>query len=217
MAISNNNFDWWFQRIFGRLPAGWFPSDGPVISSIVGQVAEGASLNNDQLFYAQNQTRVSTASDMFLELIAQDYFGAFNFPRRSGETDDSYRSRILGNLLIARGTRGAMIEVLTNLTGNVPDIFEPIRDACAWDQFGWDYPKTKLGDYNDPYTCWITIQPPPGPGIPLAYGYDSGSYDVNFAYGDINLLASVVADNEIYRAVIATAPAGVRVLVYILP
>lgn len=51
--------------------------------------------------------------------------------RKYMEDDDSYRGRIIVELLRLYGTRQAIIKILTDLTGEKPvEVFEPIRDTA---------------------------------------------------------------------------------------
>src|SRR3954462_14546735 len=81
------------------MPQGWFPEAGdtigttssptPVLDSILSGFAETLAWIYSLLAYSQQQTRLSTSTDGFLELSALDYFGPGQFPRLSGESDAS--------------------------------------------------------------------------------------------------------------------------------
>ena len=220
MAVGD--YQYYFDRLYGKLPVGWFPADptdAPMISSIIGAVAVVAANTYAQLSYTNAQTRLLTATGIYLDMIANEYLGYFNFPRRQNEDDDTYRLRILNEILRPRGTKAAIISALHDLTGYYPTIFHPVDDAQGWDMDYFDSPTMLLGDYNLPYTSWVEIRLPPGAGIPYAEGWDSGFYDADdgFAYGDDAELASIVGQQEIFNTITLTAPDGVSVYVYAHP
>lgn len=98
--------------------------------------------------YAQLQTRIKTATDTWLDLIARDFF-ARKFQRRSGELDVPYRTRIVKEIFRPRATRPAVIGALTDLTGKAPIIFEPTRVA---DTGEWGGPFFAYGGTSYPFT-----------------------------------------------------------------
>ena len=55
------------------------------------------------LSYMQNQSRLQTSTDMWLDFFAQDFFGP-KLQRHVDETDVSFRTRILANVLAPRVT-----------------------------------------------------------------------------------------------------------------
>ena len=76
----------------------------------------------------QAQTRLATASGIFLDIAAQDYLGRA-LPRRAGEADAAFSARLRANLLAPRATRAGLVEALNNLTGRAPVVFEPLNAA----------------------------------------------------------------------------------------
>lgn len=215
------DFNYFFNRIYGRLPTGWFPDDptqAPVISSIVAMIAYSASYIFARISYAENQARISTASGLFLDVIANEMLGPYNFPRRSNETDGNYRTRILTEILRTRGTRAAMVSALHDLTGYNPSIFQPVKDAQGWDNDFFDSPTMLYGSYDQPYTAYIDVKLPPGTGITFDKSFDTGFWDDGLlAYGDNSQLQSVVGEQEVFNTIAATAPAGTTILVSIHP
>jgi hypothetical protein len=69
--------------------------------------------------YAKAQTRIRTASGIWLDIVAQDFFGT-RIVRAAGQNDDSFRSIILANLLRPQATRQAISDVIEALTGFAP-------------------------------------------------------------------------------------------------
>ena len=82
-------------RIKALLPFRWFPDITPVLDALLSGVAWALSFIYSLIQYAKLQTRIATASDGFLDLIAFDFFGT-SLLRRQQETDVSFRGRILG-------------------------------------------------------------------------------------------------------------------------
>lgn len=116
------------QNIVGRLtsllPRGWLPDVAPAASVPL----SGAAQLWDEIFallaYVKEQTRITTAGDVFLDLAARDYLGV-RVGRKPGQTDDSFRARIKVEVLRPRATRAALISAITDLTGISPGVFEP--------------------------------------------------------------------------------------------
>lgn len=78
------------------------------------------------LAYVKLQTRIKTATDGWLDLIANDFFGP-TFTRSPGQTDASFSAAIVAQIFLIRNTRPSIISVLTSLTGVAPIVFEPWR------------------------------------------------------------------------------------------
>lgn len=121
-------------RLQRWLPKGWFPNSvGTRIFAMLTGFSAALSTVLGQITYVKLQTRVSTATDGFLDMISFDYFGT-SLPRLSAEVDNVFRARILANLLRQRATRAGMISTLAALTGRTPRVFEPKRpmDTGSW-------------------------------------------------------------------------------------
>ena len=119
--------------IFGRLkrylPKRWFgsPTDStPILDAILNGIATVLSAIYSFYAYAKLQTRIATATGGFLDLISYDYFGD-ELPRNSGESDMSYRARIMANLLRSAATRVAISAAVNAVTSTPPTIVEPWR------------------------------------------------------------------------------------------
>ena len=81
----------------------------------------------------KQQLRIKSASGSVLDQIALDFFGT-SLARLAGESDASLLNRIELNLFVIRGTRAAIVNLLTGLTGVAPRITEPWRpnEHGAW-------------------------------------------------------------------------------------
>ena len=213
MAVGDREF---FKDLMLRhqLPTGWFDEEGPVINAVLDALASAPAFDFNQLLYVAQQNRLATATEMNLDLIAEDFFGKGMFRRRKGEGDASYRLRISKERLRPRATRQAMIDMITDLTGVAPEIFEP-GNVSDTGSYGYDMAYGEDGAYgslNQPYEFFMSVTRPPGQGIPVvaAYGSDDGAYGSgNIEYASLDNIEGEVTDTEIYQSVARTVPAGV--------
>lgn len=230
------------ERLYSLLPQGWFPDleDAPNVTAVLSMI--GSVYSNDLetglyqfLQYAQQQSRVHTATDFWLDMIAEDFFGS-SISRHNSETDDSFRRRIIVNLLAPRATRCALNANLQNLTGFPPEIIElrntgdcgsytsldnPIWGGAAYNEAG------HYGTMRMPYQLLVNAFRPLGQGIPNVngyscsgggyatypkpYGYVGGLRPQNFGTGEYVLLSQIidhVTDRDIYDTVAKTMPVG---------
>jgi hypothetical protein len=201
-------------RIKAVLPSGWFQGDTPVLDGVLSGIAWALSFVFDLAAYARLQTRISTATDGFLDLISADFFGT-GLPRKPQEADTAFRNRILAQLLLERATRRALIRVLQLLTGRTPLVFEPARPAdtggystnsCGYGVAGG------YGSLACPYQAFVTAFRPTGQGIPFVGGYGSsvGGYGTasRLEYANPSLIQGAVTDADIYAAIDSVKPAG---------
>jgi hypothetical protein len=121
-------------RLRALLPP-WFPSQGqaPVLDGVLTGIATTLSYIYSLYAYTILQTRIATATDAWLDIIAWTYFGG-RFPRNPGETDLSFRGRILAELIRPRVTRAAIQAAVAELTGYPVRVIEPFAttDTGAW-------------------------------------------------------------------------------------
>lgn len=207
------------SRLKGYLPRGWFGDETPILDAVLAGLASVFAPIYALYLYAKAQTRISTATDGWLDLIANDFYGT-SLLRKTNQSDDNYRSAILINLFRERGTRKAVSDVLTQLTGHEPIIFEPGRpaDTGGYDAGGVAY--DVAGGYGDILTAqaFVVAYRPAGTGIPLASGYDmpAGGYDVGqIEYIDDTMYGGPASDDDIYAAVNSVRPIGVTLWVRI--
>jgi hypothetical protein len=116
-----------FKRIKARMPSGWFGSTSPILDALLGGIASAFVTVYAAYQYLLAQTRLQTSTDGWLDLSAADYFGESGLSRLANETDPAYRTRIKINIIRERGTRAALVKILTDLTGRAPVIVEPTR------------------------------------------------------------------------------------------
>lgn len=199
----------------GILPVRWFGVTlPPVVQVIISGIAAMLANIYSLYAYAKNQTRISTATDGFLDLISYDFFGG-DLPRKPQETDAVFRSRIKANLLLSAVTRPAMIATLQLLTGRTPKIFEPTRplDTGAYNKNIWGY--NVAGGYGSLQLhnqVFITAYRPAGQGIPniAGYGNPEGAYNrgSQAQYVNPSMITGIVTDADIYATIARTLAAG---------
>lgn len=126
-----------FARLKAQIPGSWFKLSPNFDATLQGPAWALSSIYA-QITYAALQTRIATATDGYLDLIANDFFGT-SLPRLTNEADGAYRVRILANLFVKGPTRANMSAVLKLITGRTPDIFEPSNTT---DSGGWGGPST---------------------------------------------------------------------------
>lgn len=147
------------NRLNLLLPVRWFTGLTPFKDALVTGIANVLSFIYSLFAYVRLQTRIATATDGFLELIAGDFFGSGALPRLAGETDPQYLTRIQSGLILERSTRADLIRVLTQLTGNIPVVVEPQRPAdlggyrmgCGYSVAG------HYGSLMHPYQVFATV------------------------------------------------------------
>jgi hypothetical protein len=171
------------DRLYAVLPP-WFSTGA---TTVLGAVVQGPayvfSLCYGLLAFTRDQTRISTATGGWLDLISYDFF-ARALLRLSGEADSAFASRIKANLLQPAATRPALIATLTRLTGRAPTVVDPWRpgDCGAYGYGGLGY--NTIGYYG---SVQMIAQ-----SFVSAYRPTDGS----------------VSDTTIYGVIASTIPAG---------
>lgn len=202
------------SRLQLTLPGGWFGDSTPVLDATLAGFAAAFAFCFSLLSYVQQQTRIATATDVNLDLVAQDFF-ASGLSRNPGEGDAVFRARIQQNLLAPAATRSALVRKLALLTGKTPIVFEP---ANALDTGGYGIDASLAygaaggwGSLALPYQFFVTAFRPEGGAIAHAAGYGSpaGGYDVGLIeYVNPSMQTATVSDAEIYAATASALPVG---------
>lgn len=191
-------------RLQRLMPNGWFTNGlSQVRDALLAGCATAFAFIFSMFAYIRQQTRIATATDGFLDLIATDYFGD-ELLREPGQLDPSYRARILSSIFLERDTRSAIIGVLTQLTGRVPIVFEPARipDAGAYNSNLMAYGVGRYGSMNYPYQAFVIAFRPFNNGISNIGGYNTplaGYNTPQAAY--VSLENPGVQDSDIYAAI----------------
>lgn len=210
-----------FTRLRGYLPKGWFPDVDAVLDAVLSGVSSVLAISYGLYIYAKAQTRILTATDGWLDMIAYDFFGN-NLPRKSGESDASYMARIRVNLFQERATRRAYISVLTTLTGYAPTIFEPANPcdtgAMGAPTSGGYCGIARMGSIAIPYNVLVTAYRPTQQGQSLGGAFTDApkvaAMNTPLAASYTNSLSnyhSIASDADIFAAVNATRAAGITV------
>ena len=203
-------------RIRAVLPTRWLADDTPILDAVLSGLGTAWAWVYDLLSYVRSQTRIASASDIWLDVIAQDFFGA-NLARQNGESDGTFRQRVQRELFRERATRAAINAALTDLTGRAPIIFEPSRptDTGAYGSahstaVGLAYGVTGAwGSLALPFQCFVTAFRPNGSGVALVAGWGTpaGAYGVGaIQYATPAMIEGQVTDAEIAARVAAIMP-----------
>jgi hypothetical protein len=208
-----------FHRLKGMLPARWFGSTSdasPIVDAVLTGVANVLAFAYGLYAYAKLQTRINTATDGWLDLIAADFFGTAGLLRKLGQSDDSYRNAIKVALLREKATRNAIIQTLVALTGRAPRIIEPWRPA---DTGAYRAPNSGYGvagGYGSvllPYQAFVVaFRPVSNAGIAnvAGYGISTGGYSQpsRAEYASMTMVTGGVSDADIFASIDAVKPAG---------
>lgn len=199
-----------FGRIKALIPR-WFGDVSPILDAVLNGFAYTKAYVYSLIVYTALQTRIKTATDGWLDMIAADFFGA-NLLRAANQSDASYRSRIIINLFRERATRRGLINILKDLTGRTPTIFEPQRPADTGG-YGIGCGYLVAGGYGSialPYQAFVTAYRQAGAGIPsvAGYGVSTGAYNTasQAEYASLSMVQSAVSDADIYAAIDSVKP-----------
>lgn len=204
-------------RLKSLLPARWFSQSAPILDAVLGGLSDSLNWCHNLFLYVKAQTRIDTATEFNLDLIAWDFLGR-RLRRKKDQPDDSFRFWIKREIFRPRANRPGMSQALEDLTGVKPIIFEPWNpnDTGVWGRnMGW----SAIGRYGSlahPYECWIDVQRPKGQGIPGVNGYGgaAGGYGNKITdktgreeWVSLSMVTGPVTDRDIYDAIEATRPA----------
>lgn len=213
------------RRLKAVVPVGWFPDQSPVLDGVLSGISAVWSWAWSLLDYVNQQLRISTATDINLDLLSADFLGA-GLPRIAGENDTSYRRRIKASIFREMGTRKAVSDAIETATGQAPGIFEP---ALASDTGGYGSVGGRVGtglaygmaggygSYDLPFQAFITAYRPSAsvgggvqgyssaalaPYAPAVGGYGAGSID--YLQGQSSFVS--ISDEHLYDAANAVRP-----------
>jgi hypothetical protein len=183
---------------------------------------------NLQYLYSKLQMRIQTATDINLDLISKDYLGN-SLPRRTNENDDTYRKRILANVVRERATRKGMSNSIQVLTGHYPVIYEPWNGS---DNGYLNEPTTlalnlSVGGLGTvaPYQAWIYVYldafqgmanfPAVNTDPPEAGNYYLGLNE-NGWLGNPDLEGAVITENDVRQLIENTKVEGTLMHVFFI-
>jgi len=192
------------------LPAQWFSDSSPILEAVLAGVASAWVEVFALLDATSAQRRVGTASGVFLDIAALDYFGQ-GLTRRPAEVDTAYSVRIQQNLIRPRATRAGVVQALQDLTGRVPSVFEP-RNPVDTGGYNLNMGYGLAGGYGSmtiPYQFFVRAYRPNNLPVSNASGYVVGPGGYNAApsfYADTSEFQGNISDAEIYANIAAVAP-----------
>ena len=208
------------SRLWAVLPKRWFGEETPNLSAILRSIATPWAWLYSVTSYVICQTRLVTATDVWLDFISFDFFGN-KLGRKGNESDLNYRTRIQAALLRETATRLAVSTGLGALVGSKPIIFEPANcmDTGSYGMHsqgpviagtglaygaagGW-------GSLGLPLQFFITTIRPPSAGISMlaGYGTPAGGYgEGTISYIDLALLPGHVSDQDIQSTLCSLLP-----------
>jgi hypothetical protein len=210
------------QDIAGRLrsvlPTRWFPDATPVLDALLLGLAAAWSWCFGLIAYVRAQTRIATATDVWLDIVAEDFFGS-GLARRVAESDAALRLRIQQAIFQGHATRTALARALIELTGQAPIIFEPAR---TMDTGGYGGTVTgpaglyygQMGGWGSlelPFQCFVTAFRPTGSGIAMieGWGAPAAGYGLGaMQYATLAMVEGQVTDLDINAAIAAVMPAA---------
>lgn len=234
--MATGDQDDFVTRLRAWLPRLWFPedpADAPVLTGLLSGLGAIWSALWLQITYVAAQRRIATATDVNLDIIANDYLGT-TLPRHTGEPDTLYRARVKAAIFQEAGTRRALVNALTALNGQPPTIFEPANamDTGGWGRAGstintglWYGKVGGYGSYQLPYQVFVkTNEPSDVTGIGNVQGYGSpslprfsqvlggyGSGAIEYVSGAFEIRSQ--SESEVYTAINAVKPVATIVWV----
>lgn len=215
--MATGDIDDMGARLQALVPSNWFTAGlAPLRDAALRGAASVLAFIFALLLYVRAQTRIATATDGFLDMIAADFFGT-RLPRAENQSDTSYRARIIANLFRERGTRASVVQVLTQLTGREPLIFEPRRPADTG-AYGAACGYGLAGGYGSmvlPRQAFVTAYRPLGTGVPniAGYGISTTGYSTpsQGEYASLDMVRNAVTDADIYAAIDSVRPIGTTI------
>jgi hypothetical protein len=210
------------SRLRAVLPLRWFADKSPNLNAILTCLATPWAWLYDQIQYTSYQARISTATDQWLDLIANDHFG-ISLHRKNAESDSIFRGRIQWALIQSAATRPAVSADVQHLVGTAPQVFEPANCAdtgCYGTRaansvaYGSGLAYGMMGGWGNlqlPFQFFISVQRPIMQGLAslAGYGTGNGGYGVGLiAYIDLALLPGNITDDDIKNVVCRSLPAS---------
>lgn len=209
-----------FLRLKATLPR-WFGDSTPILDAVLQGLAWAGAFIHSLYAYVKLQTRIKTATDGWLDMVAADFFGTALL-RQSNQSDASFRARIIINMLRERATRTGIVKVLEDLTGRTPLVFEPARPADTGSYGGPTIGYGMAGGYGSillPFQAFVIAYRPASTGIPLVAGYGLANYGATYGgpggygvgaieYASQDMVLGAVNDADIYAAIDSVKPAA---------
>jgi hypothetical protein len=220
MSLSNESL---LARIKLAMPAGWFGDASPVLDALLTAISQAWMVVVSGLQFIRRQSRIQTATDAWLDLAAVDYVGD-SLIRGLGESDALFRGRLRCEMMRERGTRQALQQSLSDLTGIPPVIFEPAntRDAGGYgrgsqdaDFSGGGVGYGSAGGWGSlvlPYQVFVTVHRPSLSirDSSFGWGLSQGAYNgPQIAYHSLGEFQSSFEQEDVNRAIMNVLPVAV--------
>lgn len=214
MATGDSND--FLGRLKGLIPPRWFAFVAPVRDAVFGGLADALTGSYSLLSAMRLQTRISTATGWFLDLISYDFFG-LDLLRFKSEADDDYRRRIKSEIFRQRVTLAGISEAVEDLTGTAPQIFIPSDPGMCGGGYGVGHQgygeSGAYGSISYPNQIFLTVTRPANVGvIPNIGGYGVGGWGYGAPTGEYASLSEVrglINDSDIYATIANNTAAGV--------
>lgn len=217
------------SRLQALIPYGWFTRGGsPLKDALLTGMANMFAFAFQLFGYVKQQTRILTATDGFLDLIAADFFGG-NLIRRQGQSDTSFRSNILAFMFRERVTRQSIVNVIEQLLGTTPSIIEPdnpndtgVYNVNGAGTIGYGVAGV-YGSMMMPFQPFVTVFKPLSSAIAppqvAGYGIPTGAYATPSQIEYITYGADTfgILDTDIYAALNSVRPVDGVIWTQILP
>lgn len=135
------------DQLIELVPPSWTSVEakrrGGVFWTLMTAIATIFSLVKIVIGQVKAQFRLATATGVYLDAYAQDYFGTGTeraLPRQINETDDAYRGRIRAEILRQKATKPGIRRAVSEVTGASPIIVEDIdiNTAASWTGYSLD-------------------------------------------------------------------------------
>lgn len=196
-----------YARLRSLLPTGWFADNSPLLNSVLVGAAQTLALCYALYRYGHKQTRISTATDGWLDMAANDFFGDA-LQRQVDMTDDVFRKQTMNHLFRECGTRQAIIRVLKEMTGKTPVVFEPQRPEDTGSYGGPALGYGTAGGYGSlmmPYQAFVIVRRHHFSALPYIAGYHTTPSGYRMPsrgqYVSLDKFRGEVTDAQIYAAV----------------
>jgi hypothetical protein len=215
------------SRLARYLPRSWFgqPGDAPLVGSALAGFAAAFVNIFGLITFAIQQARIATSTGGWLDLTAYSFLGD-TLPRFHLEADDAYRPRVRKEIFRDRNTRPAGVEILTELTGVAPFVFEgwyaPVNGGRGSGRLAYSR-AGRWGSTNAPSQVIFHVPQPQNYGIPRRGGWGSktpagaavGGYgDGNFSYTNATeIVGSGPSQDEILQRLNSVRTDGVEYFV----
>lgn len=212
MAVGDSNDI--LARVKLVLPGRWWAWVAPVRDAVLGGLSDSAAWCYSWITYARAQSRIATATGLWLDIIAWDFL-SWHLQRR-GTSDSVFRARIQASILQERVTRAGMISAVTATVGTSPRIFEPWNtfDTGAYGVGASGIAYNHGGGWGSlqlPGQVFIQVvhgNPPLTPNVAGYHTYAGGYGAGSIEYISPQQEAGFIETSQVYDVVNTTRPTG---------